>query len=110
MRSTIVAASVLSASMLVASAAQANTFPEFDTMASKDRQAFMDFQSVAAESVLRQEGRYDDAAKVHRLFNNISDGSALPLGEAELEMNNANFRVFDAEKQVKDHNARRKLA
>lgn len=101
------AAMSLLASLLVASAAQAMTFPEFDNMASKDRQAFMDFQSVAAETVLRQEGRYDDAAKVHRLFNEIRPGDNLPVGEAELELNNANFRVFDDEKQIKDHNAPR---
>lgn len=105
--STILVAMFLSASLLVASAAQAMDFDQFDNMANADRQAFMDLQSVAAEAVLKQEGRNADAAKVHHLFNDISPGSALPLGEAELEMNNANARVRGAVKYAQNHNAPR---
>jgi hypothetical protein len=103
----IMAATFLSASMLVASAAQAMTFPEFDNMASKDRQAFLDSLSRDAETVLNQEGRSADAQKVHHLFNDISPGSNLPLGEAEMEMNLDNARVHDAEKHAQNHDAPR---
>jgi hypothetical protein len=93
--------------MLLPSAAQAMDIIQFDLMTAKDRQAFLDYQSVAAETVLNQEGRSADAAKVHVLFNDIRPGDNLPVGEAELELNLAASRVRDDEKQIKNHDAPR---
>jgi hypothetical protein len=76
-------------------------------MAAQDRQDFLDSLSRDAETVLEQEGRSADAQKVHHLFNDISPGSDLPLGEAELEMNLDSARVRDAEKHIQNHNAPR---
>jgi|SRR6185437_8478331 len=101
------AALFVAAAMLAAGAAQAMDIIRFDQMAAKDRQAFLDFQSKAAETVLQQEGRNADALKVHHLFNDIAPGSRLPLGEAELEMNLDNARVRDAEKHAQNHDAPR---
>jgi hypothetical protein len=101
------AATFLSAAMLFTSGAQAMDITQFDQMTNQDRQAFLDSLSRDAETVLEQEGRSADAAKVHHLFNDISPGSNLPLGEAELEMNLANQRVRDAEKHIQNPDAPR---
>ena len=97
----------LSAILLLSSAAQAMDILQFDQMAAKDRQAFLNFLPIAAERVLVQEGRIDDASKVHHLFNDVISGDALPIGEAELEGNLANARVRDAEKHIQTPNAPR---
>ncbi len=103
----VLSAMFLSASLLAASAAQAMDIIQFDQMTSQDRQAFLDFQSVAAETVLNQEGRSADAQKVHHLFNDIRPGDNLPFGEAVLELNLASARVRDAEKHIKNHDTPR---
>ena len=100
-------AALLSTFLLSVPAAKAMTFPEFDHMSSDDRQAYLNFMMKSAEQVLNEEGRRDDAAKVYQLFTEISPGSDLSIGEAELETNLANARVHDAEKMSKDPNARR---
>lgn len=103
----LLAAMLLSASLLAASAAQAMDIIQFDLMTAKDRQAFLDFQSVAAERVLNQQGRSADAAKVHVLFNDIRPGDNLPVGEAELELNLDASRVRDDEKHIQNPDAPR---
>jgi hypothetical protein len=103
----VLAVTFLSAAMLFTSAAQAMDIIRFDQMTAQDRQAFLDSLSKDAETVLNQEGRSADAQKVHHLFNDISSGSTLPLGEAELELNLGNERVRDAEKHAQNHDAPR---
>jgi len=76
-------------------------------MTAQQRQAFLNFVPQAAETVLNQEGRSDDAAKVQHLFNDISTGNVLPLGEAEMELNLDNERVRDAKKHAQNHDAPR---
>jgi hypothetical protein len=97
----------MSAAMLLPNMAQAMEIIQFDQMTAQDRQDFLDSLSRDAETVLEQEGRSADAQKVHHLFNGISPGSNLPLGEAELEMNLDNQRVRDAEKHIQNHDAPR---
>ena len=101
------AATFLSAAMLLSGAAQAMDIIQFDQMTAQDRQAFLNFLPKAAETVLEQEGRSADAQKVHHLFNDIVPGDALPIGEAELEGNLANARVHDAEKHIQNPDAAR---
>jgi len=101
------AATFLSAAMLLPNMAQAMDIIQFDLMTAQDRQDFLNSLPKAAETVLEQEGRSADAMKVHHLFNDISPGSNLPLGEAELEMNLANERVRDAKKHIQNPNAPR---
>ena len=98
----------MTAAMLFTGAvAQAMPFQQFDHMAARDRQDYMNFLPKAAETILRQQGRDADATKVHQLFNEIHPGSQLPLGEAEFEMNLDNVRVRDAQKAAQDHDAPR---
>jgi hypothetical protein len=96
------AATFLSAAMLVPNMAQAMDIIQFDQMTSQGRQAFLDSLSRDAETVLNQEGRGADALKVHHLFNDILPGDALPIGEAELEGNLDNERIRDAEKHIQN--------
>lgn len=97
------AGAALIAGLLRFGPAQAMDIVQYDTMANQDRQDFLDSLSRDAEAVLKQEGRSDDASKVHLLFNDIRPGDNLPVGEAELEMNLASARVRDAEKQLQSH-------
>ena len=101
------AATFLSAAMLLPNMAQAMDIIQFDQMTNEDRQDFLNFLPKAAETVLEQEGRSADALKVHHLFNDIRPGDNLPVGEAELEMNLANERVRDAKKHIQNHEAPR---
>jgi len=101
------AATFMSAAMLLPNMAQAMDIIQFDQMTAQDRQAFLDSLSRDAETVLEQEGRSADALKVHQLFNDIRSGDNLPLGEAELELNLDNQRVRDAEKHAQNHDAPR---
>jgi hypothetical protein len=96
---------ILSAATLLSAAAQAMDITQFDQMTAQDRQSFIDFLPQAAETVLNQEGRSDDAAKTHQLFNAVSSGSNLPLGVGELEMNLDNQRVRNVQQQIKNPNA-----
>jgi hypothetical protein len=100
-------AAFMSTAMLLPNMVQAMDIIQFDQMAAQDRQDFLNSLPKAAETVLEQEGRSADAAKVHHLFNDILPGDALPIGEAELEGNLANARVRDAEKHIQNPNAPR---
>jgi hypothetical protein len=100
-------AAFMSAAMLLPNMAQAMDIIQFDQMTNQDRQAFLDSLSRDAETVLQQEGRSADAQKVHHLLNDISPGSDLPLGEAELEGNPDSQRVRDAEQHIKNPDAPR---
>jgi len=104
---TFLVAALMLAALLLPNMAQAMDITQFDQMTAQDRQSFIDFLPQAAETVLNQEGRSDDAAKVHQLFNAVSSGSNLPLGVGELEMNLDNARVRAVEKQIKNPNAPR---
>src|SRR5579863_1031702 len=106
-RFNLAAALTCAAVLLFSGAVQAMEFQQYDHMTSQDRQAFLDSLSRDAETVLNQEGRSADAMKVHHLFNDISPGNNLPVGEAELELNLANERVRDAEKHIKNPDAPR---
>jgi hypothetical protein len=93
--------------MLLSGTAQAMGIQQFMRMTSEDRQAFIDFLPQAAETVLNQEGRGDDAEKAHHLFYHVSPGSNLPLGVGELEMNLANQNVRDVQQAIKNPDAPR---
>jgi len=103
----IFVATFMSAAMFLPNMAQAMDIVQFDRMSNQDRQDFLDSLSGDAETVLNQEGRSADAAKVHHLFNDIRPGDNLPVGEAELELNLGNSRVRDDEKHIKNPNAPR---
>jgi hypothetical protein len=100
-------ASIAVASLLFIGPALAMQIQLFDRMAAQDQQDYINLLMQGAEKVLIEAGRSDDAAKVHKLFHEISPGSELPLGEAEFEMNLDNARVADAERHLKEPDAPR---
>jgi hypothetical protein len=101
------AATFLSAAMLLPNMAQAMDIIQFDLMTAQNQQDFLNSLPKAAETVLNQEGRSDDALKVFHLFNDIRPGDNLPVGEAELILNLDNERVRDTKKHIQNHDAPR---
>ena len=103
--STLLAAIFTSAAMVfTGAAALAMPFQQFDHMAARDRQDYMNFLPKAAETVLRQQGRDADAAKVHQLFTEIHPGDVMSFGEMGFEENLDRARVADAKRAIQDPN------
>lgn len=98
----IILPAIVTAAMLLSGAVQAMDIVLYDQMTAQDRQAFLNSLPKAAETVLNQERRSADAAKVRQLFINIRPGDNLPVGEAELELNLDSARVRDAEKHAQN--------
>jgi hypothetical protein len=80
---------------------------DFDKMSAEDRQAYMNFLPEAAQKVLMEAGRKDDAAKVYKLFNETNPGNVLSDGEIAFEENLARARVADVKKHAENPNLRR---
>ena len=102
----ILATAFMGAAMLfTGAAAQAMSFPQFDSMSNQDRADYRTFMISSAHKVLVEEGRTADADKMYHLFNDIHPGSVLSLGEGELELNLAHARVRAAQKMIDNPNA-----
>jgi hypothetical protein len=95
------------AAVLFTSAAQAMEIWKFDKMADADQDEYVGDLVVGAEKVLKEEGRPDLAAKVHKLITTIPPGDKISVGIAEFEVNLALARVFDAKNLAKDPKAQR---
>ena len=106
-KARFVQASIVVAGLLFSAPALAMQIQVFDRMAAQDQQDYIDLLMRGAEKVLIDAGRANDAAKVHRFFNDIKPGSLLSLGEAEFELNLDNARVVDAKDHVHNPNAPR---
>jgi hypothetical protein len=91
------AASLFSASLLAANAAQAMEIRQFDKMANQDQSEYIGDLIVGAENVLIGEGRPDLAAQVKNLFTTKDAGDADVIGMVEFERNLAIFRLNDAQ-------------
>ena len=98
---------IVASLLLTAPPAQAMSFPQFDAMSARDRQAYLNFLVDAAQKTFIREGHTDTAGKVYQLFNEIHPGDNLSLGTAEFEENLANARVSDAERYAQDHHVQR---
>jgi hypothetical protein len=70
-RLNILAATVLSASLLAAGSAQAIQIQLWAHLSAKDEQDYMDQLVEGAQKVLIETGKQTDAAKVHQLFTFI---------------------------------------
>ncbi len=103
----MLAATFLSAAMLVTSAAQAMEIRQFDKMAVQDQGDYVGLLVGGAEQVLKDEGRADLAAKVDHLFTTTLPGDAHTIGAVEFERNLALAREADVKRVEKDPNARR---
>ena len=101
------AATFLSAAMLLPSAAQAAEFRQFDRMNIEAQSEYVAVMIATTQKALKSDGRADFAAKMERLFTTIEPGDSMPLGLVEYVRNEARARLADAKRAEKDPNARR---
>ncbi|MGA2630772.1 MAG: hypothetical protein ABSG54_11220 [Terriglobia bacterium] len=101
------AATFLSAAMLLTGAAQAMEIQQYDKMADQDQNEYVGDLVIGAEKVLTDEGRPDQAEQVRKLFTEIKPGDKIPVGVGEFEINLALARVVDAKRIAQDPNATR---
>jgi hypothetical protein len=101
------AATFLSATMLLTSAAQAMEIRQFDRMAQDDQAEYVSELIQGAEKVLTDEGRPDLAAQVSQLFATNDPGDKISIGMAEFYLNLARARVADVKRATQDPNAKR---
>jgi hypothetical protein len=104
---TVLAATVLSASLLVASASQAMEIRQFDKMATQDRSDYVASLVIGTQQVLTDEGRPDLADQIHKLFTDTPVGDEASIGMTEFMRNLARARVADAERAAQVPNAHR---
>lgn len=98
---------VLLSGALTVATLHAMEIQKFDMMSSEDRQAYMDFLPEAAQRLLAEAGRKDDASKVHKLFAEIHPGNVFSDGEIAFEENLDRARVSDIKKHAENPSARR---
>jgi hypothetical protein len=103
----VLAATLLSASLLALNAAQAMEIRLFDKMADQDQGAYVGLLVQGVEKVLTNQGRTDLAAQVHLLIMTTPPGDKMSLLMTEFERNLALARVADAERATQDPNAHR---
>jgi len=96
------AATFLSAAMLLTSAAQAMEIQQFDKMAQDDRAEYVSALIQGAEKVLTDESRSDLAAQVSHLFTTNAPGDKISIGMTEFYLNLAILRVSDTENAQKN--------
>jgi len=98
----VLAATFLSAAMLLPGAVQAMEIRQFDKMAGRDQSDYINVLIDGAEKVLTDEGRSDLAVQVEHLFTTKNPGDADVIGMVEFETNLALARVNDA-KHAAEH-------
>ena len=106
-KALLTAFALLFTGILGLSTLHAMEIQKFDMMSSEDRQAYMDFLPEAAQRLLIETGRKDDAAKVHKLFTEINAGNVFSDGEIAFEENLGRARVADIKKHAENPSARR---
>jgi hypothetical protein len=99
------AATFLSAAMILPGVAQAMEIQQFDKMMVQDQRDYVSALIVGAQTVLIKQGKSDDAAKVKKLFTEIPAGAKVSLGLTELDRNLDLARIVDSQRVVKDRNA-----
>jgi hypothetical protein len=103
----VLAATVLSVSLLAASAAQAMEIRQFDKMAGPDQDEYIAELIQGAETVLTDEGKPDLSAQVSKLFTTHLGNDQISVGMGEFFRNLARARLIDAQNVAKDPNAQR---
>jgi hypothetical protein len=103
----LLAALSLSASLLVASAAQAMEIQQYDKMSNDDEGEYVGRLVGGAEQAFKDEGRADLAAQVDHLFTTTLPGDKITIGVGEFQLNLARARVTDEKNVEKDPSAHR---
>ena len=101
------AATCLSAALLLPCAAQAAEFRQFDRMNIEAQSEYVAVMIATTQKALKSDGRADFAVKMERLFTTIEPGDSMPLGLVEYVRNEARARLADAKRAEKNPNARR---
>jgi hypothetical protein len=117
MRGTkVLAASLLSAGLLLSSAAQAIDITDYFNMADQDQGLFDQFLLTGAEKSLIDEGRADLATQLDKLFTEVKPGNklsdamadylarlgAMQIAEVNREVRNPNVAHLQAERAFRD--------
>jgi hypothetical protein len=103
----VLAATVLSASLLATGPALAMEIQKFDKMAIDDQAEYVGLLSQGAEQVLADEGRTDLSDKVGYLFRTNTSDSNTSIGMNDFMITLAKARLADAQRALKDPNAKR---
>jgi hypothetical protein len=101
------AATVLSAAMLLPGMVQAMQIQEFDKTVQDDRAEYVGELIQGAEKVLTDEGRPDLAEQVRILFGTNAPDGDISIGMSDFMLALAKARLADAQRAEKDPNARR---
>jgi hypothetical protein len=102
----LLAATFLSAAMLMSTVAQAMQVQVYDRMSTRDQADYIGVMIKGAEQVLTDQGRSDLADKVKELFTTREPGDDNTIGMVELELNLAALSKADADNLVRDPNAK----
>ena len=105
--SALMTGTILSAAMLLGSAAQAMQIQQFDKMADADQDEYVADLVIGAQKVLRDTGKPDLAERVHKLFTTKDPESNISIGMGEFELALAKARVADLERIAKNPNVTR---
>jgi hypothetical protein len=106
-RFKVLAATVLSATLLAASAAQAMEIQQYDKMSNNDESEYVGLLVGGAEQAFKDEGRADLAAQVDHLFTTTDPGDAHTIGVVEFQLNLGRARVADEMNVEKNPSAHR---
>ena len=103
----VLAATSLSAAVLLPGAVPAMQIQQFDKMADPDQSEYIAELVHGAEKVLADEGRPDLAAQVSHLFTTNPSDSNISIGMNDFMLILAKARLADAQRAAKDPNAHR---
>jgi hypothetical protein len=106
-RLKFLAATALSAAMLLPGAVQAMTIQQFDKMADPDQSEYIAELVQGAEKVLRDDGKPDLAAQISYLFTTNPPDGNISIGMSDFMLTLAKARLADAQRAEKDPKAKR---
>ena len=93
---------IISATLLLGSAAQAMDIAVYFKMADRDQGQFDNTLFVGAKQLLMQEGRTDLANQLDRLFTEVKTGNKLSDGMADYQANLGAMVVAEVKRQARN--------
>ena len=93
---------IVSATLLLGSAAQAMDIAVYFKMADQDQGQFDNTLFVGAKQLLMQEGRTDLANQLDRLFTKVKTGNKLSDGMADYQANLGAMIVAEVKRQARN--------
>jgi hypothetical protein len=98
----VLAATVLSASLFAASAAQAMDIEDYFKMAGQDQGQFDNALFTGAKQVLKNEGKADLADQLDRLFTEVKPGNKLSDGFADYQARLGAMAIAEVKRQSRN--------